>query len=121
MTQIKMTPPKQKRGLEKTLVQGCLSTGRILSQIMYLPTILRRRKKARMVILVAKLMMMKILLEVVVMTLTVRPGWERCLVYTVYCEVLESEQSINTVKIINVDIDSYGDDNSHDDAGNGER
>ena len=76
-----------------------------------------------MVILVAKLMMMKILLEVVVMTLTVRLGWERCVVYTVYCEVLESEQSIliNTVKIINVDIDSYGDDNSHDDDGNGER
>ena len=76
-----------------------------------------------MVILVAKLMMMKILLEVVVMMLTVRLGWERCVVYTVYCEVLESEQSIliNTVKTINVDIDSYGDDNSHDDDGNGER
>ena len=76
-----------------------------------------------MVILVAKLMMMKILLEMVVMTLTVRLGWERCVVYTVYCEVLESEQSIliNTVKTINVDIDSYGDDNSHDDDGNGER
>ena len=57
------------------------------------------------------------------MTLTVRLGWERCVVYTVYCEVLESEQSIliNTVKTTNMDIDSYGDDNSHDHDGNGER